>query len=126
MVAAAPKSVVCRRLPCPKSWAGVGRCRSHPGSGTALGFLAPPSGQSRASSSRAWTCSRLAGFVESARRGVGTLLIGAVYTELRRLGVQQLGLSVLSTSRDAIRFYERLGLLPYCVSYLGNIPPAPA
>jgi ribosomal protein S18 acetylase RimI-like enzyme len=59
-------------------------------------------------------------------RGVGTLLIGAVHAELRRLGVQQLGLSVLSTSMDAIRFYERLGLLPYCVSYLGNIPPAPA
>jgi ribosomal protein S18 acetylase RimI-like enzyme len=58
--------------------------------------------------------------------GVGTLLIGAVYSELRRIGVQHLGLSVLSTSKDAIRFYERLGLLPYCVSYLGNIPPAAA
>ncbi len=55
--------------------------------------------------------------------GLGTLLIGAVYAELRRIGVHQLGLSVLSTSKDAIRFYERLGLLPYCVSYLGNIPP---
>ena len=57
-------------------------------------------------------------------RGIGTLLIGAIYTELRRIDVRQLGLSVLSTSTDAIRFYERLGLLPYCVSYLGNIPLA--
>ena len=56
--------------------------------------------------------------------GIGTLLIGAVYEELRRIGVQQLGVSVLSTNKDAIRFYQRLSLLPYCVSYLGNIPPA--
>ncbi len=57
-------------------------------------------------------------------RGTGTLLILAVYEELRRVGVGQLGVSVIATNKNAIRFYERLGLLPFCVSYIGNIPPA--
>lgn len=56
--------------------------------------------------------------------GTGTLLIRAVYEELRHIGVSQLGVSVIATNRNAIRFYERLGLLPFCVSYIGNIAPA--
>lgn len=55
--------------------------------------------------------------------GTGRRLIEAVYAELRRLGVGQLGVSVIATNADAIRFYDRLGLLPFCVSYIGNVPP---
>jgi len=55
--------------------------------------------------------------------GIGRRLVDAVHAELRRLGVAQLGVSVISANADAIRFYERLGLLPFCVSYLGNVPP---
>lgn len=60
------------------------------------------------------------------RRGTGTgrRLIEAVYDELRRLGISQIGVSVIATNADAIRFYDRLGLLRFCVSYLGNVPPA--
>jgi GNAT superfamily N-acetyltransferase len=58
--------------------------------------------------------------------GTGRQLIAAVYEELRGIGVGQLGVSVIFTNDDAIRFYERLGLLPFCVSYIGNIPPASA
>lgn len=58
--------------------------------------------------------------------GTGAQLINAVYEELQRLGIGQLGVSVISANADAIRFYERLGLLPFCVSYLGNVPSAPA
>ena len=54
--------------------------------------------------------------------GIGSRLVDAVYEELRGLGVSQLGVSVIAANADAIRFYERLGLLPFCVSYLGNIP----
>jgi ribosomal protein S18 acetylase RimI-like enzyme len=53
--------------------------------------------------------------------GIGGQLIEAVYAELTRLGVDQLGVSVISTNTAAIRFYERLGLLPFCVSYIGSI-----
>ena len=60
------------------------------------------------------------------RGGIGRRLIDAVYDELRALGISQLGVSVISTNTDAVRFYDRLGLLPFCVSYLGNIPPASA
>lgn len=56
--------------------------------------------------------------------GTGAQLIAAVYDELRRIGVGQLGVGIISTNHDAIRFYERLGLLPFSVSYIGNIPPA--
>jgi ribosomal protein S18 acetylase RimI-like enzyme len=59
-------------------------------------------------------------------RGIGTALIGAVHAELRRIGVAQLGVSVIATNRDAIRFYERLGLLSFCVSYIGTVAPAQA
>jgi ribosomal protein S18 acetylase RimI-like enzyme len=58
-------------------------------------------------------------------RGIGGLLVDAVYEQLRRVGVAQLGVSVISSNRDAIRFYERLGLLPFVISYLGNVPRVP-
>lgn len=57
--------------------------------------------------------------------GIGTRLIEGAYARLRGLRIAQLGVSVISSNADALRFYERLGLLPFCVSYLGNIPDAP-
>jgi len=55
-------------------------------------------------------------------RGIGRTLIDAVYDELRRIGVAQLGVSVIASNDDAIHFYERLGLHEFVVSYLGNVP----
>jgi ribosomal protein S18 acetylase RimI-like enzyme len=54
--------------------------------------------------------------------GIGAALVDAVHDELRRLGVGQLGVGVIATNADAIRFYERLGLLPFIVHYLGAVP----
>jgi ribosomal protein S18 acetylase RimI-like enzyme len=58
--------------------------------------------------------------------GTGRRLVKAVYDELRRIDVRQLEVGVIATNADAIRFYERLGLLPFTVSYIGNVPPADA
>jgi ribosomal protein S18 acetylase RimI-like enzyme len=56
-------------------------------------------------------------------KGVGGALVEAVYQELNRIGVGQLGVGVIASNADAIRFYERLGLLPFLVSYIGPVPP---
>lgn len=58
-------------------------------------------------------------------RGIGSALIERVFEELRGIGVANLGVSVIAANRRAVRFYERLGLLPFTVSYLGSVPPAP-
>ncbi len=58
--------------------------------------------------------------------GIGTQLINAVHRELQAIGVVHLGVSVIASNADAVRFYERLGLTRYLVSYLSNVaPPAP-
>lgn len=56
-------------------------------------------------------------------KGVGGALVKAVYQELNRIGVGHLGVGVIAANRDAIRFYERLGLLPFLVTYIGPVPP---
>lgn len=57
-------------------------------------------------------------------KGVGRVLVQAVFGELRRLGVTEFGVAVIAANADAIRFYERLGLLPFTSSYLGRVPLA--
>ncbi len=56
-------------------------------------------------------------------RGVGGALVKAVYQELNRIGVGHLGVGVIASNADAVRFYERLGLLPFLVTYIGPVPP---
>ena len=41
--------------------------------------------------------------------------------ELRRLGVTELQVAVISKNAEALRFYERHGLLPFTVSYMGRV-----
>ena len=55
-------------------------------------------------------------------RGIGTELMEAVYAELRGLGVKHMAVSVIASNEDAIRFYDRLGLLPFLRSYIGEVP----
>jgi GNAT superfamily N-acetyltransferase len=54
-------------------------------------------------------------------RGVGTALFERIYAELRELGVSELEVAVISKNAAALRFYERHGLLPFTVSYMGRV-----
>jgi GNAT superfamily N-acetyltransferase len=54
-------------------------------------------------------------------RGVGTALFERIYAELRGLGVTELEVAVISKNAAALRFYERHGLLPFTVSYMGRV-----
>jgi GNAT superfamily N-acetyltransferase len=55
-------------------------------------------------------------------RGIGSALFERMYEELRELGVRELEVAVISKNAEALRFYERQGLLPFTVSYLGRLP----
>ncbi len=57
-------------------------------------------------------------------RGIGSALLERLYDELRGAGIGELEVAVISTNSDARRFYERQGLLPFTVSYLGRLPKA--
>ncbi|MEA2418767.1 MAG: hypothetical protein QOE60_973 [Thermoleophilaceae bacterium] len=54
-------------------------------------------------------------------RGIGTALFERIYAELRGLGVRELEVAVISKNAKALRFYERHGLLPFTVSYMGRV-----
>ena len=53
--------------------------------------------------------------------GVGSALFGRIYAELRGLGVTELEVAVISKNAAALRFYERHGLLPFTVSFMGRV-----
>jgi GNAT superfamily N-acetyltransferase len=54
-------------------------------------------------------------------RGVGSALFERIYAELRQLGVTELQVAVISKNAAALRFYERHGLLPFTVSFMGRV-----
>jgi GNAT superfamily N-acetyltransferase len=54
-------------------------------------------------------------------RGIGSALFERMYAQLRRIGVRELEVAVISKNAEALRFYERQGLMPFTVSYLGRI-----
>jgi GNAT superfamily N-acetyltransferase len=54
--------------------------------------------------------------------GIGTALVAAVFAELRDLGVSHWSVGVIGANAAAIRFYERLDLLPFTVAYIGGVP----
>lgn len=55
------------------------------------------------------------------RWGVGSLLMEAVEQGLTAAGVEFIGLSVVSGNADAIRFYERWGIVPSEVRCVGRL-----
>jgi ribosomal protein S18 acetylase RimI-like enzyme len=57
-------------------------------------------------------------------KGIGSALVERMHEELRRLGVGQSVVSVIATNVDAVRFYERLGLTRFLVTFAGQVPPA--
>jgi ribosomal protein S18 acetylase RimI-like enzyme len=56
-------------------------------------------------------------------QGLGGRLMDAVYAELRRRGIGELELAVMAGNDDAVRFYERRGLVPYLTFMIGRVPP---
>jgi ribosomal protein S18 acetylase RimI-like enzyme len=54
--------------------------------------------------------------------GIGSALFERLYEELRAAGVRELDVGVIASNADARRFYERQGLLPFTVSYIGRVP----
>lgn len=54
--------------------------------------------------------------------GIGTALIEAVFSELRTRGIGHWEVATIATNADAIRFYERLDLLPFTVNFIGRVP----
>ncbi|MEZ5075422.1 MAG: GNAT family N-acetyltransferase [Solirubrobacterales bacterium] len=62
---------------------------------------------------------------ELRRWGVGSLLMEAVEDRLSAAGIDHIALNVVSGNDDALRFYERWGILPSHVRCLGRVmPPA--
>jgi len=56
------------------------------------------------------------------RRGIGAALVRAMMVELRRLGIGHWEVATIATNEEALRFYERLDLLPFTVNYIGLVP----
>lgn len=44
-----------------------------------------------------------------------------MHEELAARGVGQFTVSVIASNSDAVRFYERLGLTPFLVTYAGRV-----
>ncbi|HXV32865.1 MAG TPA: GNAT family N-acetyltransferase [Gaiellaceae bacterium] len=60
---------------------------------------------------------------EERGRGLGGRLLDAVDAELRRRGIGELSLAVMVGNDDAVRLYERRGLVPYLTFLIGPVPP---
>lgn len=60
---------------------------------------------------------------ELRRWGVGSLLMEAVEDRLSAAGIAHVALNVVSGNDDALRFYERWGILPSHVRCLGRVMP---
>jgi ribosomal protein S18 acetylase RimI-like enzyme len=57
-------------------------------------------------------------------KGIGSALVERMHEELRRLGIGHFTVSVIASNADAVRFYERLGLTRFLVTFAGQVPPA--
>jgi GNAT superfamily N-acetyltransferase len=57
-------------------------------------------------------------------RGIGSRLMDAVESQLARQGVTDLRLNVIAANADAVRFYERRGLVAVTTVLLGRVSPA--
>jgi GNAT superfamily N-acetyltransferase len=57
-------------------------------------------------------------------QAIGRRLVEAVFDKLRAIGVARWSVAVIATNADAIRFYERLPVQPFLVTYIGTVPDA--
>ncbi len=56
---------------------------------------------------------------EARHAGIGTALMDAVFAKLHQADIHELSVSVVSTNKDALRFYERYGLVPKMLTLTG-------
>lgn len=56
------------------------------------------------------------------RSGIGAALVRAMMAELRGRGIDHWEVATIATNEEAIRFYERLDVLPFTISYIGLVP----
>jgi ribosomal protein S18 acetylase RimI-like enzyme len=56
-------------------------------------------------------------------KGIGSALVERMHEELRHLGASHFVVSVIASNADAVRFYERLGLTRFLVTYTGPVAP---
>ena len=56
-------------------------------------------------------------------QGIGSALVERMHEELRRLGASHFVVSVIASNDDAVRFYKRLGLTRFLVTYTGPVEP---
>jgi GNAT superfamily N-acetyltransferase len=54
-------------------------------------------------------------------RGVGSALMTAMLAELRRRNVSEWRVGVVATNHDAVRFYERCGVVPTMIFFVGRV-----
>ena len=77
-----------------------------------------------------WTASdplaELAIFVvlpEMRGQGLGSMLLDAVETRLRELGIEDMLIGVITTNTDAMRLYERRGAVPFLTQFIHSVQP---
>ena len=57
-------------------------------------------------------------------QGIGSALVERMHEELRRVGASHFVVSVIASNADAVRFYERLGLTTFLITYAGPVQAA--
>ena len=63
---------------------------------------------------------------ELRRWGIGSLLMEQVELRLAAAGIGFIGLNVIAGNEEALRFYERWGMVPSHVRCLGRMLPGPS
>jgi ribosomal protein S18 acetylase RimI-like enzyme len=63
----------------------------------------------------------LAVLPEHRGRGIGTALVERMHEELARMDVSHFVVAVIATNADSVRFYERLGLTGFLITYAGRV-----
>jgi len=56
-------------------------------------------------------------------QGIGSMLLDAVETRLRELGIEDMLIGVITTNTDAMRLYERRGAVPFLTQFVHRVQP---
>jgi len=56
-------------------------------------------------------------------QGIGSMLLDAVETRLRELGIEDMLIGVITTNTEAMRLYERRGAVPFLTQFVHRVQP---